>query len=434
MKKSIMKKALALLLTGLLVMPLGAGAAMASDAAEPGSGPVLKCWTILNIESDADPRNVAFRKIVENWNATNPWGATMEVTAFSGPELHAQVAQAGAAGNTADVICAFSMNLQQYIAAGGLQPMTGYAESWLEENGDDYIFNADMLRQLDGEIYSLPWETRTMTLYYRTDIYGEDYQFTSLEDLAQKASEVTGEGKYGFVLGCGQDGDFLQQLQPILYANGASTYDKEGNVALNSEGGIATIEWLKELYDIGAMDSAAVNMNIEDSFNGLRAGTIYAAIVGTHRYGAVTNSEDFGDKISTCAIPGAEEGSIAPAYNTCQTLGIGSSCKNPEIAFDFITSNLTTEAGGYYYEAACMPVRKSVYDLPEVKASSNYDVMSKWAEIWETGTETFFFEPEYHADLANNFAGVVQASILNGEDPQAGADKITEQYNSKYNS
>ena len=434
MKRSMCKKLLSLMLVGLLTIPLGMTAVSAEEKAEPGSGPTLKCWTILNIESDADPRNVAFRKIVENWNATNPWGATMEVTAFSGPELHAQVAQAGAAGNTADVICAFSMNLQQYIASGGLQPMTEQAEGWLDENGEDYIFNADMLRQADGEIYSLPWETRTMTLYYRTDIYGEGYQFTSLDDLAEKAAEVTGEGKYGFVLGCGQDGDFLQQLQPILYANGAVTYDKDGKVVLNSEGAVATVEWLKKLYDIGAMDSAAVNMNIEDAFNGLRAGTIYAAIVGTHRYGAVTNSEDFGDKIATCAIPGAEEGTIAPAYNTCQTLGIGKSCKNPEIAFDFITANLTTEAGGYYYEAACMPVRKSVYDLPEVQASANFDVMSSWSEIWTTGMETFFFEPEYHADLANNYAGVVQAAILNGDDIQAGADKICEQYNSKYNS
>ena len=36
-----------------------------------GEGRELICWTILNPESDADPRNVAFKKILDDWNANN---------------------------------------------------------------------------------------------------------------------------------------------------------------------------------------------------------------------------------------------------------------------------------------------------------------------------------------------------------------------------
>ncbi len=423
-----MKKLLAILLTLALLLPIIGSMAIAEE------GPTLVCWTILNPESDADPRNVAFRQIIEKWNATNPYGATMTVNPVHWADLHTQFTQAAASGTSPDVVCAFSTNLDQYIAAGGIQPMTEMAKKWLEEVGDDYIFTADMLTKTDGEIYSLPWETRTMALYYRTDVYGEEAPFTSLQDLVAKAKEHSGDGHYGFVLGCHGDDGFLQQLEPVLYAYGAATYDSTGKVVINSDEALACFAWLKQLYDEGVMDIAAVDMNIEDTFNGMKAGTIDAIILGTHRYGAVTNTEGIGDKIATCGVPGVEEGSLAPAYNTCQTLGIGLYCKYPEIAFDFIASNITTEGSYAYFEASCMPVRNSVYELEEAKASSRHEVMSSWGKIWETGKDTFFFEPEYNAELSTVVAEAVQDYIINGTDLKAALDDITNEYNETYNS
>ena len=142
----------------------------------------------------------------------------------------------------------------RYIAAGGLQPMTEYATKWINET-DDYIYTAKALTKTDGEIYSLPWETRCMLLYYRADIYGEEAPFQSLQDIVDKAGEFTGNGNYGFVLGCHGDDGFLQQLTPVLYAFGASVYDKDMNIVLNSDEGAAAIEWLRDLYNAGVMDN-----------------------------------------------------------------------------------------------------------------------------------------------------------------------------------
>lgn len=387
----------------------------------------LVCWTILNPESDADPRNVAFKKILDEWNETNEYGAKMTVVSVNWSDLHKQFTQAAAAGNSPDVICAFSQNLDQYIAAGGIQPMTEYAKKWIEET-DDYIYTAEALTKTDGEIYTLPWETRCMLLYYRTDIYGEEPPFTSLQDIVDKAGEYTGNGNYGFVLGCHGDCDFFQQLTPVLYAFGASVYDEDMNIVLNSEGGVKAIEWLRDLYNAGVMDNAAVQMNIEDTFNAMKAGTAYSIILGSHRYGALKNAEGVGEYIKTCAIPGVEDGSIAPAYDTSQTLGIGKECKYPEIAFDFITANLTTDASSYYYEASCLPVRTSVYDLDSVKESEMYDTMSEWSEIWESGLDNFFFPPDYDGEFSTAAAEVVQDLIINGGDVQTALDELVAQY------
>lgn len=113
----------------------------AAGAEDSKKGVELICWTILNPESDGDPRNIAFKKIVEDWNATNEWGAKMNVVSVNWADLHTQFTQAAAAGNAPDVVCAFSTNLDQYIAAGGLQPMTQYATEWINKT-DDYIYTA----------------------------------------------------------------------------------------------------------------------------------------------------------------------------------------------------------------------------------------------------------------------------------------------------
>lgn len=402
----------------------------AAGAEDSKKGVELICWTILNPESDGDPRNIAFKKIVEDWNATNEWGAKMNVVSVNWADLHTQFTQAAAAGNAPDVVCAFSTNLDQYIAAGGLQPMTQYATEWINET-DDYIYTAEALTKNDGEIYSLPWETRCMVLYYRTDIYGEEPPFKSLQDIVDKAGEHTGDGNYGFVLGCHGDDGFLQQLTPVLYAFGASVYDKNMNIVLNSDEGVKAVEWLRDLYNAGVMDNAAVQMNIEDTFNAMKAGTAYSIILGSHRYGALASAKGVGENIKTCAIPGVADGSVAPAYDTSQTLGIGAECKYPEIAFDFITANLTTEAGAYWYEASCMPVRTSVYGLDSIKESEMYEVVSGWSKIWDTGLENFFFEPDYNAEFSTAVAEAVQDMIINGTDIKSGLDDVVEQYQNK---
>jgi ABC-type glycerol-3-phosphate transport system substrate-binding protein len=384
-------------------------------------------WTIFNPESDSDPRNIVLRNIVEQWNAENKWGATMKVESINHTDLHLQFSQAAAAGNPPDVILAFSTNLDQYIDAGGIQPMTKFATEWIPST-DDYIYTVDSLTKSDGEIYSLPWETRTMLLYYRTDIYGETPNFESLDDLARRAAAQTNGNNFGFVLGCAAHGDFLQQLQPILYAFGARTYDDDMNIVINSPEGVKAIEWLKNLYDNGCMNDTAVMMNIEDTFNALRAGTTYAIVLGSHRYGAVKNTAEIGDKIGVVAIPGIEAGSIAPAYNTSQTLGIGKNCKYPEVAFDFIASNLTSEAGARWFEASCMPVRTGVYEMDSVAGSPMAATMSEWKAIWDTGLEKFYFSPGYDARLSTLLAEAVQDIIINDKDIQSTLDAVIAQF------
>lgn len=135
-----------------------------------------------------------------------------------------------------------------------------------------------------------------------------------------------------------------------------------------------------------------------------------------------------GDKIATTAIPGVEPGTIAPAYNTSQTIGIGKTCKYPEIAFDFITANLTPEAGAAYFKASCMPVNLKVYEMDEVKSTEIAKVMSGWKKIWDTGLDNFMFEPEINAEFSAALAEAVQKMVVNDADIKSGLDEVVARY------
>ncbi len=427
--KKIMKKMYAVVLVMALLATL-IGCANSGSGEEGGTeeNPTLVCWHILNPESDADPRNTALKEIVDEWNANNEYGATMEVVSVTWEDIGSQLTQAAAAGNSPDVVCAFSAYLDQYIAAGALQPMTEYATEWIGEN-PEYIFSADSITKEDGEIYSLPWETRVMTMYYRSDIFGEELPYNSLEDIVDVAAEYSGNGTYGYLFGFYADSDFLQQLTPILYAFGGGVYDEDMNIIINTEEGkgVEAIEWLRDLYNAGVLDDAALQMNFEDVFDAMKAGQAYSIVLGTHRYGALTSTEDIGQYIKTAAIPGAQGGTAA-AYDTSQTLGIGADCEYPEIAFDFIAANCTTEASAKYYDASCMPVRTDVYDLESVQQSEMYDVMSQWSETWETGFDNLIFEPDYNEELSIALAEAVQDMLVNGTDIQAGLDEVVARF------
>lgn len=75
--------------------------------------------------------------------------------------------------------------------------MTQFATSFIEEN-PDYIHTVEKLTQADGEIYSLPWESRVTVMWYRNDIYDEPP--ASWDDLLATASNSDGMN-LGFALG-----------------------------------------------------------------------------------------------------------------------------------------------------------------------------------------------------------------------------------------
>ena len=142
--------------------------------------------------------------------------------------------------------------------------MTDYAKDFITEMGD-YIYTSDKLTQSDGEIYSLPWESRVTAMWYRSDLYDSAPQ--SWDDLLEQSSKASTDTSLGFALGLSEDGNgtgLIETFIPWIRSAGGDFLDKDGKAVFNSDAGVKVVNFIKELVDNGSMDQTTMNMAYDD--------------------------------------------------------------------------------------------------------------------------------------------------------------------------
>ena len=234
------------------------------DSDTDKGGKDMTFWIFLDPKSTEDPRSVVLSNIVKEYNETNQYGNTVTVESFNYSVFESQAIQAAAAGKGPDIINCFSDQLKQHIDAGTVQPMTDYAKDFITEMGD-YIYTSDKLTQSDGEIYSLPWESRVTAMWYRSDLYDSAPQ--SWDDLLAQSSKASTDTSLGFALGLSEDGNgtgLIETFIPWIRSAGGDFLDKDGKAVFNSDAGVKVVNFIKELVDNGSMDQTTMNMAYDD--------------------------------------------------------------------------------------------------------------------------------------------------------------------------
>ena len=438
------KQIMALLLALVMVLALAACGTDTSEQTDPPaqnetqggsetSGEETKkgidmTFTIfLDPNSTDDPRCVVLKEIVDDYNANNEYGNTVTVESIHWSEYESQVIQATAAGNGPDIANVFSDQLMQLIDAGVFQPMTEYATQFIEEN-PAYIHTVEKLTQSDGEIYTLPWESRVTVMWYRNDIYDEAPG--SWDDLLATASKSDGLSM-GFALGLSEGSNgtgLMETFVPWIRACGGDIFDSQSKAIFNSDAGVKVVEYIKSLVDAGCMESSTLNMTYDDVVDGFKAGSLYAINAGTQRAATIKSSE-LVSNYTSAPIPGINQGEVAPAFVAGQTLGIGSQCEDPEMAWDFIQHFYSVENQKKWISANVMPIRTDVYDDPEIQAMDGYEEMLMWSEYATTGTMTFY--PADYTELEVKICQAVQLCVFQDADPMTELTKVADWYNSK---
>ncbi len=394
---------------------------------EAKEGVDMKFWIFLDPTSTEDPRSVVLKSIVDEYNATNEYGNTVTVESFNYSEFEAQAIQAAAAGTGPDIINCFSDQLKQHIDAKTVQPMTAYAADFIDEMGD-YIHTAEKLKQEDGEVYSLPWESRVTVMWYRGDVY--ENAPAGWEELLATGSQASTDLAVGMGLGLSEGGNgagLIETFIPWLRSCGGDFLDAEGKAVFNSDAGVQTVEYIKSLVEEGAMDQSMMNMAYDDIVDGFKSGTVLAMNAGTQRSATIMGS-DLSEDFKSCPMPGAE-GKPAPAYVAGQTLAIGQYAQDPDMAFDFIKFFLSGENQVKWVGANCLPVRTGVYEDASVKENPMYDSMVMWSDYATTGEITFY--PADYTELCTNLVKAVQNVCFNGADAKTELDAVVNWYNTK---
>ena len=158
--------------------------------------------------------------------------------------------QAAAASNTLpDLAYAF----HNYHSAWAFQGHTIPLDDVLNEIGRDKFYQPHLgMATVDGKTYAVPFEFHPHIVYYRKDLY-DKYGLSvpkTWDEMYQNAKTIHDEeeGVYGFMVYNGPGNPYV--LIDLMGANGAATFDKNGNVIIDSPETIEALEYEKKLIEL----------------------------------------------------------------------------------------------------------------------------------------------------------------------------------------
>jgi ABC-type glycerol-3-phosphate transport system substrate-binding protein len=421
-----MKKGIEIVL-GLFIVLLAVAGCKDDNKASSGKPQEIvdvAYWTDLNPSDRADARNAAMGTILEIFNNEFSQKTGVRLVYESQAWDSSRILQAAAAGTGPDIAHVFTENVRQNIVAGVLQPITDFAKRFIAAN-PDYMFTPEQLI-VDGEIYYLPFETRTVELIYRSDIYGDKFaNARNAYELIDITRPYTKDNISGFLIalsGAGNGAGLFEFVNPFLIGIGGSFVDKDGNWTINTEEQVKAAQFVKMWFDRGVANRTSLTTGPDEMLQGMQAGTALAACsIGTHRFAFARNSQ-YKDVVTAVPFPGLEDGTKAASYTTGKGLFIGKYAKNIEACEKAIEVLLSPELQKFWFGTGLIPTRSKVYDFDDVKANSDYELLKSFGDYAGSGVITYF--PDNITEVKLTYSQEMQKVVFENADIKATLDAM----------
>ncbi|MEU1813570.1 extracellular solute-binding protein [Streptomyces roseifaciens] len=311
----------AALTAAALVLTACAPSTSAGGARGDDSTGRLRVW--LFREVDNKPKAAVVDKAVAGFTREHR-GVSVDVT-YIPVETRAQRIKAAFndPASAPDVIEYGNTDTAGYVRDGGLADVTADFAAWPEAEDTDPAARRSVT--VDGKVYGAPLFVGVRALYYRTDVFRELglRPPRSQAELAETARRVHRErpGMYGLVVG----GAYTYGALPFLWANGGALAQQKGRkytAAIDREEAKKGIAAYTGLFgDHNCPPAKCAQMGGNATVEAFASGKAAMAIGGDFSHRAVENGEARG-KYAVVPLPGAEEGSIAPAFAGGNNLGV----------------------------------------------------------------------------------------------------------------
>jgi arabinosaccharide transport system substrate-binding protein len=276
---------------------------------------------------------------------------------------------------------------------GGGDPGLIDLTAWLEEGGhnEKLVSARQALYTYNGKTYGIEHALTPVVLYYRADIWeaaGHDPQtFETWDDFVAAAIDVTEQNPGTVALPVYRA---LHEL--LLRQRGGDLFDEDGNITLDSELSIDTMNWLLEQIDAGiARQQPSGDVN----WAAFKDGTQIAHI-GADWYAGFfkDNAPELAGMWKAAPLPAWEEGGSRTSVFGGTGATIIATSPHVEVAWDFLQFAMLSEEGN---------VRR--FELTNLFPPF-YPAMEN---------ERLLFEDEYFSDQV---LGEVFASVAPGTPPQ----------------
>ena len=318
-----------------------------------------------------------------------------------------------ASGDGVDIMGHGILSVAQRVEAKQYRAIDEYFETW---EGKDDIMPAVLANgTYNGHVYGLGYSVTPYVFAYRIDLLeaaGIDVPET-WDELADAARELTVYNDNGEVEFSGfcypQTGGNLVELDVFVYGNGGRYIEDGTPVFVGNNEVKEALEFLAELLpDVNLTYSS-------NEVNPFVAGSAAMTLINNAALTTMLNNPEYTGKIGIALPP--NNGTEA-SFCGCNMLFMGTTCKHPDEAFEFIAYALSAES--------CLK-RAEMVRIPVTRTSlvEEYAAMDEWNEArslcvsYGTGMPRVTWSTSFQA-VRNELS---QSVIFGGADPLAALEK-----------
>ena len=331
----------------------------------------IRAQTLQILSAEGDPNSVAAMKwAVGEFKKTHP-GVEIEYQTVSFTEIGQKIVAATAAGSPPDIVHLDDFGESVLADQGLLMP----ADDVVEAIGKaDYFPIPLKAVTYKGTIWGVPFASGFNLLWYRKDLYEKNglnppRAWAELLDNVKKLNGNLPEvgQMYGIALPLNNSNATNDTVQNIMWSNGATILDKEGNLAIASPEALAALRFEAELFKYAPPGSAQYgNLEILNAFaTGKVAHTIYPARLVLQ---VMRTNPKLADSVGVVMLPkgpGPNARYVATMYT--KAWGFPKGTKNLALAKEFVKFLETGEREVRWLHSVPVhywPPRKSTANSP----------------------------------------------------------------------
>ena len=181
---------------------------------------------------------------IEGFRKENP-DVTVDIVPAGWDEANSKLVSLIQADETPDVIISGSRSLRQFAELGAIANLDEFVTNEFKEGRVESVLQT---ANIDGKQYGIPLAFSSRALYYRSDLI--DTPPANWDELLATAKKIKEENPdmYGFALPTDITSG-TDELLNFIYQNGGTATDEEGNIKLDTEENIETLNYLKQFSE-----------------------------------------------------------------------------------------------------------------------------------------------------------------------------------------
>lgn len=297
---------------------------------------------VLSMEQ-AGPTVDEMNSIVSEFNQANP-NIDVEIEYVSYDALHDKIITAMTSTPPAyDVFLVDDIWYAEFADKGYVLDVTDR----IPQSTKDNVFDAAwLITTVDGKTYGMPWLLDQKYFYYNEKILsdaGISAPPQTWEELLAQAQTIKDQGLVEFpvVWSWGQAEAAICDWVTLLYGDGGTILDADGNPAFNNDKGVQTLTWMKQTIDDGLTNPASVSYVEEDVRNVFSQGNAAFALNWNYMYDLVNFNPD------ESQVTGQIKMSLMPAFANS---GVKSATIDGSMGFSVAATSPNSDAGWKYVE------------------------------------------------------------------------------------